>query len=133
MNYRKLLVFLALSLVSTGAMAAWTTVGKAESAKGFTVYADKSSIQKKEGLAKMWALFDFNEPRETRGFRYSSYKQLAEYDCKKERSRVIDYSLHSKSMGAGGAIYKDSKVGNWMAVSPNSVVENLWEIACGKK
>jgi len=133
MNYRKLLVFLVLSLVSTGAMAGWTTVGKAESAKGFTVYTDKSATQKKGNIAKMWSLFDFNAPRKTKGFRYSSYKQLVEYDCKKEQSRVIGYSLHSKNMGAGGAIYKNSKAGNWMAVRPNSVAENLWEIACGKK
>ena len=134
MHYRKLLVALALSLLSTSAMAGWTTIGKVGSAKGsFTVYADKSAIQKNGSFAKMQALFDFSTPMKSQGFRYSSYKQLAEYDCKKGQSRVIDYSLHSKKMGAGGAIFKSSNVGKWMTVKPNSVVANLWGIACGKQ
>jgi predicted ribosomally synthesized peptide with SipW-like signal peptide len=133
MNYRKLLVAIMLSLVSTGTMAAWTAVGKSESSEDFTVYVNKSSIHKKGNLVKMWSMFNFKSPRETNEYRYSSYKQLVEYDCNEGQSRMIGYSLHSKNMGMGGAVYKNSKTGNWVAVEPNSVAESLWKIACSKE
>lgn len=129
---KKILLAIALTLFSTAAMAKWTTVGKSEGATGFTVYADKSSAKKAGNLSNMWALFDFNSERTTKQFRYLSYKQRVEYDCNGKKSRVMEYSLHSKHMGKGGAVYKYSKPGQWKTVTPDSVAGNLFDIACKK-
>ena len=129
---KKILLAVALTLFSTCAMAKWTTVGKSEGATGFTVYADKSSAKKTGNLSQMWALFDFNSKRTTKQFKYLSYKQRVEYDCGGKKDRILEYSLHSKHMGQGGAIYKYSKPSPWQAVAPDSVAEDLFEIACKK-
>ena len=129
---KKILIAIALTLFSTGAMAKWMTVGKAEGAQGFTVYADKSSARKTGDVSTMWAMFDFRSERTSKDFRYLSYKQLVEYDCKQGKSRVMEYSLHSKHMGKGGAVYKDRVPGKWTKTVPNSVAGNLFDIACKK-
>lgn len=129
---KKILLAIVLTLFSAGAMAKWITVGKMEGDAGFTVYADKSSIKKAGNVSKMWALFDFNSIKKTKDFRYLSYKQLAEYDCQGQKTRVMEYSLHSKHMGKSGAIFKDRTPGKWEKIVPKSVAGNLFEIACKK-
>ena len=129
---KKILFTIALTLFSTAAMAKWISVGKSEGATGFTVYADKSAVKKSAGTAQMWSLFDFNSIRKARDFQYLSYKQLVEYDCKENKSRVMKYSFHRKHMGKSGAIYQDSVPGKWQAAVPKSVAKNLLDIACEK-
>jgi hypothetical protein len=132
MYMKKTLFAIALTLFSTGAMAKWMTVGKSEGATGFTVYADKASVKKTGNMSKMWSMFDFNSTMESKDFRYLSYRQLVEYECKEKKNRVMEYSLHSKHMGNGGAIYKNMVPGKWEMTAPKSVAENLLEIACKK-
>ena len=129
---KKILLAIALALFSTGAMAEWMTVGKSEGATGFTVYADQSTAKKTGGMSKMWSLFDFNSTRTSKDFQYLSYKQLVEYDCKNDKNRVLEYSLHSKHMAKSGAIFKNSVPGKWQQTTPQSVSGNLLDIACKK-
>jgi len=129
---KKILLAIALTAFSTGAMAKWMTVGKSEGAAGFTVYADQSTAKKTGSSSTMWSLFDFNSTRTSKDFKYLSYKQLVEYDCKENKNRVMKYSLHSKHMGKSGAIFKNSVPGKWQKTTPESVSGNLLDIACKK-
>jgi len=132
MHMKKILVAIALALFSTVAMAKWMTVGKSEGATGFTVYADKPSVKKAGGVSKMESLFDFNSTRTSKDFKYLSYKQLVEYDCKNDKNRVLEFSLHSKHMAKSGAIFKNRVPGKWQKTTPKSVSGNLLDIACKK-
>lgn len=129
---KKILAAMMLTLFSTGAMAKWITLGHAGGDTGFTVYADIPAIKKAGGVYGIWSVFDFKSARKIRKFNYLSYRQLVEYDCRKQKSRLMEYSLHSKHMARGRAVYKNSRPGKWQAVAQHSIAGSLLDVACKK-
>lgn len=130
---KKLILASILTLLSTSAFAEWTYVGDADD-YSLTMYANLATIRKNGHMVKMWDLSDY---KTTIGFSDGksklSSKSQVEYDCKEERSRglaLIDTSGH---MGEGDVVFNSSNVQNWSPVSPDSIGETLWKIACGKQ
>ncbi|MDP1558749.1 MAG: hypothetical protein Q8K59_07330 [Nitrosomonas sp.] len=123
----KPLIFLMFILVSTSAMAEWTKVNRAES---FNLYVDFDSIYKDGNRVKIWFLNDFFIRKE--GGELST-KFLVEIDCKDKTSRPISGPIFSSNMGSGYVIRSsNSSAQEWGSVVPGTVIETLWEAACGK-
>jgi len=64
---------------------------------------------------------------------YLSTQRQIEFDCKQERSRVVYLSFHSGQMGSGDVIYAADPKDTWAPVSPGSVNEGAWKIACKRR
>ena len=116
-----------LLLLSTPAWAEWTLVGGSDISD---IYADLATIRKRGNMVKMWSLYDLKTARPFAGTPYLSSKDQDEYDCDRERSRFLSYSVHSENMGGGRTIYSDTEAGKWTPLPTGSVVEALWRIAC---
>ena len=129
---KKLALILLLVLVSTPAWAEWTRVGGGDN---FDTYADFATIRKRGNTVKMWTLYDFKTAQQVGGTPpYLSQKFQQEYDCDGERTRFLAFSEHSGHMGDGNVVYfKDDARSRWVPVPPESVVEALWKVACGKQ
>lgn len=127
---KAIFMMLLMATMSNSAMAEWTNVG---STSNFTAYANLSSIRKAGSRVKMWSMDDYKTIRTDGYVSFISRKQLNEYDCKEEQARILGLSYHSENMGEGSVPYKNSDRGNWSPVTPDSVSEVLWKIACGKK
>ena len=130
----KLLVGLMLTLVSSGAMAEWTYLTKSNSEGVITVYVKPSSVRKNGDMVKMWSMYDFKKAKVFGKEKpYLSFKQQQEFDCKEERFRFFSIIYMGGHMGEGKVLSSDSTVDDWQPIAPDTVIETLWETACGKQ
>ena len=128
---RLLLIFL-LFLSSSPAYADWVAVsGKVEAGMG--AYADPATLRREEDLVKMEVLFDFKTIQTKAGVSYLSAKAQMEYDCAEQRFRGFAVMYFSGNKGSGNLLDRGSGKGNWLPVSPGSLDQTLWKVACGKK
>lgn len=126
------LLFILFFLSSVPAYAEWVVVGGNEEA-GVTVYADPDTISRKGDLAKMWELFDHQTTQNIGVGLFMSRKDQREYDCTKERYRVLTFTQFSGNMGSGKVGYSNSDEQQWVPVQPGSLDQSQWKLACGKK
>jgi hypothetical protein len=122
---KKLAIVLLLS--STPAWAGWKAVGDSPNAKS---YADPASIVRKDNVAAMWSLLDYNDFQRMVEVGYFSQKALIEYNCKDRQSRGMVVSLHEGHMGEGKVIYADDSPHDWEDIVPETLAESLWKEAC---
>ena len=128
---KRLLIALMLLVTAGAASAEWTAAGFNDE---FIQYVDKATIRRDGNFVKMWDLADFKTVHKSAaGHSFLSQKIQSEYDCKEEKSRILALSRFSGQMGNGKAVYLDSETGKWYPVSPGSMEEILWKIACGKQ
>ena len=130
----KLLITLALTLISSSAVAAeWMQIPNA-SDNSFNLHLNMEEVTNSGNKAKMWVMYDSTSAQAlTSGEKYLSVKMLNEYDCKEIKSRTIFYSWHSENMGAGISIStKDSPKAKWKPILPRSDGKISQRIACLK-
>jgi hypothetical protein len=119
-----------LLLISMPAWAEWTLVGGADGAK-FSTYADFATIRQRSSMAEMWTLVDFkNAQRAPYGPEYLSLKVQQEFDCGKNRSRVLFSESHTGQMGEEDVVSTHAGPDEWEVVAASSIAEELWKVAC---
>lgn len=128
---KKVCVALFLTVLSVGAMAEWVKIGGNDKS---SMYADPSTIRRSGYIVKMWSLLDLNKIQspEQDGAYISSIDQ-SEYDCRGERARTVYFTNHSGRMGDGEVAYTSNTPLDWTPISPGSLRESLWKLACSKK
>jgi hypothetical protein len=127
----KVIFLLLLAVVSSNAAAEWVKVGEGGSAE---VLADQATIRKSGNLVKMWALYNFSASRKINDTVHAlSMKAQEQYDCGEEQTRSLYITFFSEKGGAGEVVFNVSTPGNWQPVSPGSVMETLFSVACGQK
>ena len=133
---KRLLLGLMLIVTATAASAEWTFVSDTGGdTDDYIQYVDRATIRKRGNLVKMWGLRDFKTVQKSAaGDSYLSSNAQEEYDCKEEKSRILAFTWFAGKMGNGKVVYSNSDTGDkWSPISPGSVGETLWKIACGKK
>ena len=126
----KILIAALLALFSTSVMAEWTAVGSADTD---TIYADLSTIRKSGDRVKMWHLHDYGIPVKKVGMSSLSQVVQQEYDCKEETAKLLAFIWYSRNMGHGEVVYTSGAMHEEpRPVSPGSVLEALFKLACGK-
>lgn len=124
------LTMAVLTVASTGAAAEWLAMGDNGQAE---IYIDKATITRSGDTAKMWSLQELKQPGSAGGAAYVSLKRLDEYDCKEPRTRGVEISAFPKPMAQGTAVASEKGSGAWTKVAPDSAIEKMWKIACGKE
>jgi len=128
----RLLLIILLFLSSSPAYADWVAVGgKLE--EGMGAYADPAIMRREGDLVKMEVLFDFKTIQTNASISYLSAKAQMEYDCAEQRFRGFTVMYFSGNMGSGNLLDRNSGKGKWLPVSPGSLDQTLWKVACGKK
>jgi len=131
---KRLALALMLAVMSGSAAAGWERVGGKKEGREIYAYVDRSTIEKSGSMAKMWVLVNYktaqSDPPDLKPF-LSSKAQL-EYDCEDKRIRTLTYSFHSARSGGGSVVYTNPVPDEWQSVSPDTMGETLWKVACGK-
>jgi hypothetical protein len=129
----KLLLALALILISSSASAEWMQIPNA-SGNVFNLHIDMEEVIKSGNKAKMWVMYDSMTTQElTSGEKFLSVKMLYEYDCKEMKSRTLFYSWHSENMGTGISIgTRNVPEAEWRPIVPRSDGRISQRIACMK-
>jgi hypothetical protein len=122
----RIFLTLLLMLAVTMARAEWVKVNETETG---VVYLDPATIRKDGDLRRIWGLTDL-KVRDAGG--ELSRRRLDEYDCKKERYRILSISTHSGSMAMGKILARDSDSGEWQYAAPGSVAGDLLGFVCSK-
>lgn len=131
----KKITLLILLMFSTNALAEWTIATISSDFSG-SVYVDFGTIKKKGHKVKMWSLFDFTSVHTYAedNTRYLSQMERYEYDCEEETSRQLDLYSYSGNMRQGDIVWSSRNIKDEPeSIVPESIQEELFNIACGKK
>lgn len=137
---KKLLMGLLMLLAPGAANAAWTLAATSNSFGGETsLYFDRSTLQRSGNLRnsdgnlrKMWSLMDFKKAQVSRGKSTLSERSQDEYDCSgQNRTRRLALYSYSGQMGSGEVAHFDLETAMWARAPTGSLLEVLWNIACG--
>jgi hypothetical protein len=132
MNIKKLTLLLLL-LVSTNVFAEWTAVSGSSDGDQ-TVYANFGTIKRKGNKVKMWALHNFKTVQKSENNRFLSAVSRDEYSCEEETRRLLDFYWYSGDMAGGEVVYSNINIKlKARSIPPESMDEDLFKIACGKK
>ena len=98
-------------------------------------YLARSSISRSGDFAKMWEMIDYKSAVVIDGKPALSTKNLQEYDCKRQRLRMLAGSAYSGHLGKGALVGSEffSSPNPWQAVTASSYAEYFLKVACGKK
>lgn len=129
---RLLLITLLILLCSGPVYAEWVKVSD-DTQGDMTAYVKPDTVRRNEEMVRMWVLFDFKTMQPVSDQTYLSIKGQLEYDCDGERQRTLTGTNFSGNMGGGRAVGSTSREGTWRPVLQESVAQDLWEFACGKK
>jgi hypothetical protein len=130
-DMRNAIVMMLLAVVSSSVAAEWVRVGHTES---FTAYANPATLRKTGYMARMWQLFDYASVQSaTDDKQYLSTRSRFEHDCNEMRTRQLAVRAHAKNMGAGKIIDSVSTTGEWKPIPPDSILQTMWETACGNR
>jgi hypothetical protein len=128
----KTVLTLLLVVASASVMADWVVVGKAEN---ITVYADPATMHIKGDIVRMQDLADLNSALNTDdGKPYMSTKAQDEFDCDGGLYRTRSLFCYTGNMGKGDVVctHSDPNHEAWHQVVPKSIIETMWQLACGK-
>jgi hypothetical protein len=104
----------------------------------FAAFPDKSSIQRRNTISQMLVLFSYKHMKSVTvyhtgkndTFYYSATKVLLEFDCEKNRSKIIKTFFYSDNEAKKGLVYEQSSIGEWKNETDRSNPKSLIQAAC---
>jgi hypothetical protein len=123
---RKTLLLSLLLLATGSAWAGWEEVARTADS---TFYVDRATLRKDGNLRRMWTLMA-EKQRDKDGALSSRAK--FEFDCKRERTRILAMSSHSEPMAGGKTLFMDGEHVEWDETPPGSFIGTMLEIACAQ-
>ena len=133
----KRILFVLLLMTCSVSWAEWERVGKTDS-DDFVYYVDRVTIRKKGNFIEMWDMTNYFETQVSQvgAKKYKSRKVLNRYDCTDGTRGIVSFLMYAEENGKGNVvlshIVKKNEIED-MPVSPESVAEDLWKIACRRK
>jgi hypothetical protein len=134
MHVTSWLVITFFVLSSGPAYGGWISLGGDENV-GLTVYFDPATMTRKGDRTTMWILYDFMTPQTKEGgVSFRSATMQREYDCAKERTRLMEITNYADQMG-NGQVVAQSKFDQpeWAPVGPleyGTIAQDLWTLGC---
>lgn len=127
-----------ISVFSDSKTAEWTQVADdvvrtegVDAGRGVKIFVNKESIEKNGDRTTMWSLFNYESPMPVGSEKHFSTVSLDEHDCQNKEYRTLTFHWFSRHKAAGDPIYSETRDGNMQPIISGSVVERVWEIACG--
>jgi hypothetical protein len=62
---------------------------------------------------------------------HSSSRAHSQFDCDTPRMRPVAFSLYAGAMGGGELVESVALSGGWLPVAPGTLLDRLWQFACG--
>ena len=113
-----------LLLMSGLASSAWGAVYETKTA---VHYIDPETVQKNGELRRVSTLQDLRQ-RGERG--ELSMRALMEYDCSRNRVRVVSATAHRGQMATGEITAPVSKPADWIQIAPESAFSTTLRYVC---
>lgn len=118
---------LLLAAMSTGAIAEWVQYLETEQ---IVYYIDAATIRRDGNFRKVWLVQDLKQRTK---YGAMSRRFLEEFDCKKERFRLLSISVHSGPMASGETLGPTlSDQWQWEYIAPSTVTAETLKLVCDK-
>lgn len=125
---KKLLLFLILVVVNNSVVAEWILISENDQ---LILYSNPVTIIKSGNMVRMIRLTNFKTAQRINGKSYLSTKRQDEYDCLKQRYRIIYVNAYTENMGEGKVVIRViNKPDDWKLISSGSQGEAVWSFAC---
>lgn len=128
------LLVACLVLSSVPAYGSWVSLG-GDKKVGLTIYFDPKTMSRNGDQTTMSILYDFKTPQQMEGglsFRSSTIQR--EYDCAKERTRLLEVIKYADQMGTGKVVsQRQADQPEWEPVGPResgTIASDLWALGC---
>jgi len=126
----KTFLFIAISLITFEARAAWTLEG--ESVDHTKLFIESNSLKIVDGLNEVLVRMEGAEPKNDLGFSYSSIVELYGFDCPHRRYKLLSAIIYSQSNMSGTSRETPiGRLGSWRNPNPKTTNEKIMGIACG--
>ncbi len=116
------------------AQADWVQVSTTQ--QEYSVYVDAASVTANGDFRKVSVLFDMPKPESLPGLKhsFSSYKVLAEINCKEIEFRKLATAFFTGHMAQGEIVIDDKEAeSTWKSVPPGSVGSRFVTYACAER
>lgn len=127
---KRLLAALALTCFCVTAAAQWTPVMVDQMVITYIDRTTSRGTAVKGGMVKMWWLMDYQLVQIADEKGYFSRLHHSEFDCPRQRARLLSVALLSEHMGMGQLVFEDPVPRRWLAVADEPFQQALWDIAC---
>ena len=125
----KLIIALALTLISSSVSAEWDYIARAAD-RSSTTYIEGASIRKSGDKVKLWEMLDYEKGRQLGSKQVLSFKSLKEHDCNERKYRGLSVIFYSENMEKGTIVYSNNDTRPWKNVIPGSTNEASFKYAC---
>lgn len=128
-------LFIAILVLSGGlAYGGWVSLGGDEKV-GLTIYVDPATMSRQADVATLGILYDFRTPQTKEGtISFHSATMQRQYDCAKERTRLLEVTNYAGQMGTGQVVATSNfDHQEWEPVGPlesGTIAKDLWTLAC---
>lgn len=133
-HIRSVVVFAALLIVAAvPALGAWTEIGSSRGPDGFILYVDPLRLPEEHRILVVFPhLKQFSRPQvhPGTGRLIESLFVEVEYDCHRERERVIQTIAYAEAMGHGTVVATEAGDGQWRDIPLGDERGALWKEAC---
>jgi surface-adhesin protein E len=126
-------LLLTLLVLSSGPAYGEWLWASANNQVGLTIYVDPDTIRRNGDLVKLWQLYDYKTRQTVGGDSFFSSKAQRQFDCVKQRTRLLSFTHFTGNMGSGNRVFSDLDESEWKPVAPGSVGHALWRFACSKQ
>ena len=105
----------------------WTLVTSSDD----TFVYMKAAVALEKGVRRVWTAYDSDTAKMRETFAFRSVESLAEFDCGRRLSRVVDETFHA-APGLTGQTWKmrDFVATPWVSPAPNSIGAIRMAYAC---
>jgi hypothetical protein len=124
---KRLAFLLALMCLCTGAAAQWTPVMVDQMV---ITYIDRATVRGRGSMVRMWWLMDYQLVQIVDEKGYFSRVHHSEFDCRRQRTRLLSVALLSQQMGLGEVVFEDTAPRRWESVTGQPFQRALFDIAC---
>ncbi len=124
---KKFLALGACLLASSALAQTWEQYARTEVESR---YFDPYRMVQMSGIAFIWDLHDLHAEGNEQGKVYRSVLYPTEYNCRRERKRVLSVHKMAGKMGAGESVVEHTLVGHWVDVQPGTPDSRLMKAAC---
>ena len=118
-----------LSFISMGAHAEWIEVGETKNA---VFFIEPTSLKKDKNLVKIWTMRDLREVvfSSTANVSYLSDRTYAEFNCKEEKYRQLNFYWYSENKGGGQVVFFNDDPSKSIQVPPGSITSIIMKAVC---
>lgn len=127
------LTALALTVLSTCALADWARVSTSDDGK-ITTYADTDTVLVLGAKVQLLTMTDYQDAQTiTAEQKFKSVKMQDEFNCDDETGRHVNLSAMSDSMGKGSTVAVEMKPAPLRKIQAKTADAEMLKFACAKR